>query len=81
MLAAALDGWVVVLDPRLGRLLALDERMQRVWRLCQGLTTEEIVSRLGEPPERIAPALRALEEAGLASLHDGTWVTAHLRWV
>ena len=42
LLAAELDGRIVVLDAAHARVIVLDERLQRIWRACDGRTTEEI---------------------------------------
>lgn len=81
LLAAELDGEVVLLDVAQARLIHLDPEVRRVWEACDGRTTAEVAAALGGPEERLAESLRGLAAAGVVGEEDGRWRRAALRWV
>jgi DNA-binding transcriptional ArsR family regulator len=81
LLAADLDGRIVVLDAAHVRLILLDARSQRIWRACSGRTRDEIAAAIGETVPALTPALEELAGAGLISASDGRWTQAPVTWV
>jgi len=81
MLAAVLDGRVVMLDIRQARVLLLDPRTERIWRTCTGLTSEEIAGIVREAPADVTHTLDELAAAGLISLDRDRWNQAHVTWI
>ena len=81
MLAALLDGRVVVLDAQNARVILLDPRSERIWRACSGVVGEEIATTVGEASSDVMHALRELAETGLVSSKQGRWSQAHVTWI
>ncbi len=81
LLAAELDGEILLLDVEQARLIHLDPEARRVWEACEGRTTAEVTAALDGPEERLAESLRGLAAAGVVREEDGRWRRAALRWV
>jgi hypothetical protein len=89
MLAAVLDGRVVVLDSHHARVMLLDPPTERTWRACAGLTVEEIAARVGRTSSEVMRTLQDLNEAGLVSRDDAgptarkepRWHQAPVTWI
>lgn len=70
-----------MLDTRHGRVLLLDARTHDIWRLCRGLTAEEIAARRAETLPAVTTLLQALADVGLVTPDQGKWTAAAVRWV
>jgi len=81
MLAAVLDGSVVVLDTQHARVMLLDPPTERIWRACTGLIAEDIATLVREATSTVLATLRELAEAGLISSENGRWNQAHMTWI
>jgi predicted transcriptional regulator len=81
MLAAVLDGRVVVLDTKNAHVMLMDAQTERVWRSCRGLTEKEIAARLEETSPSVLSTLRELTEVGLVRREDDRWTQADVAWV
>jgi hypothetical protein len=81
MLAATLDGRVIVLDTKNARVVLMDARSERVWRSCRGLTEKEIATHLGEAPLSVQSTLLDLVAAGLVIREHNRWTQADVAWV
>jgi hypothetical protein len=81
MLAATLDGRVVVLDTRQARVVLFDPRMEGIWRACTGLFAGEIAGFVHEDFSTVDAALRELDEVGLVTSKDGRWSQAPITWI
>jgi predicted transcriptional regulator len=81
MLAAVLDGRVVVLDTKNAHVMLMDAQTERVWRSCRGLTEKEIAARLEETSPSVLSTLRELAEVGLVRREDDRWTQADVAWV
>lgn len=81
LLAAVLDGRVVVLDAHQARVILLDPENERIWRACSGRVTDEIAAGLGRSSTEVAGALRALAEAGLVTSEGSKWTQVPVTWV
>lgn len=81
MLAATLDGRVIVLDTKNARVVLMDARSERVWRSCRGLTEKEIATHLGEAALPVQSVLRDLAAAGLVTREHDRWTQADVAWV
>ena len=81
LLAAVLDGQIVVLDTHQARVMVLDPRSERIWRACAGVLEDAIATSMGEPAPRVLSTLRDLAEAGLIYLERGRWRQAPVRWI
>jgi len=81
MLAATLDGRVIVLDTKNARVVLMDALSERVWRSCRGLTEKEIATHLGEAPLSVQSSLQDLVAAGLVTREQDSWTQANVAWV
>ncbi len=81
LLAADLDGRIVVLDAARARVILLDARSERIWRACTGRAPDEIAQATGEDLAALSRALDDLAAAGLIAPSAGRWTQAPLRWV
>ena len=81
LLAADLDGRVVVLDAARARVIMLDARLERIWRSCSGRTREELAAATGETVPNLTRALEGLAGAGLISASAGRWNQAVVTWI
>lgn len=81
MLAAMLDGQVVVLDTKRAHVLLMDARTEQVWRSCRGLTGEEIAAQLGHAPSSVKSTLRELVAVGLVTCDHDRWTQEDVEWV
>jgi hypothetical protein len=81
LLAAELDGQIVVLDAAHARIIVLDERSERIWRACSGRTAEEIALQTGEAAPRLIRPLEELAAAGLIVRTAGRWSQVPVTWV
>jgi predicted Rossmann fold nucleotide-binding protein DprA/Smf involved in DNA uptake len=81
MLAATLDGRVIVLDTKNARVVLMDAQSERVWRSCRGLTEKEIATHLGEAPLSVQSTLLDLVVAGLVIREQDRWTQADVAWV
>jgi hypothetical protein len=81
LLAADLDGRIVVLDSGHARVILLDARSERTWRACAGRTAEEISGLVGETVLAVTHALQDLAGAGLISASAGRWSQVPVTWV
>ncbi|HEY6103085.1 MAG TPA: hypothetical protein VI007_07660 [bacterium] len=81
LLAAVLDGRVVVLDTHQARVILLDPENERIWRACSGRVTDEIAAGLGRSSTEIAGALQNLAEAGLVTSEGPKWTQVPVTWV
>lgn len=80
-LAAAFEDEVVILEAGCGSLLLLDAWAARVWRSCDGSSTEAIVSSSHGTPERVNETLQVLTDAGLVRLVGDEWIQSPVEWV
>lgn len=81
LLAAVLDGRVVVLDAQHARVILLDPRTEQIWRACTGLMGEEIAANVREASSEVRHTLRELAEAGLVSSEQDRWRQARVTWI
>ena len=81
MLAAVLDGQVVVLDTKNAHVLLMDARTEQVWRSCRGLTGEEIAAQLGHAPSFVKSTLRGLVAVGLVTCDHNRWTQTDVAWI
>ncbi len=79
--AAAFEDEIVILKVEDGSLLRLDSWASRIWRSCEGSTTEAIASSARGPAERVRETLHALSDAGLVRRVDAAWVRNPVEWV
>ena len=79
--AAAFEDEVVILDAEGTTLLLLDSWAARIWRSCEGRSTEAIQSASGGMAERVEETLQALARAGLILPVGDTWVRSPVEWV
>jgi hypothetical protein len=81
LLAAELDGRIVVLDATHARVILLDERSERIWRACRKRTIQEIALDTGEAASGLIRALEALTAAGLVVASAARWSQVPVTWV
>jgi hypothetical protein len=81
VLAAAFEDEVVVLAPDHPSLLLLDAWAARVWRSCDGSSTEAIVASMDGPAARVHETLEALTDAGLIRRAGKGWTSGPVEWV
>ncbi len=80
-LAAAFEEEVVILDADRGTLLLLDAWAAKVWRFCDGSTTQAIASSSGGAAERVRETLQSLTDAGLVRQVGEEWIRSQVSWV
>jgi hypothetical protein len=81
LLAADLDGRIVVLDAGHARVILLDTRSERIWRACGGRTGKEISTAVGDTVANVIQTLQDLSGAGLISASGGRWSQVPVTWV
>jgi CRP-like cAMP-binding protein len=81
LLAAVLDGRVVVLDAQRARVILLDPGTERIWRACTGSTIDEIASRVGQTSPGVMRALRDLDDVGLVTVDQSRWRQTTVAWI
>ena len=80
LLAAVIDGRVVVLDTRQARVILLDPESERVWRACSGRVADAIAAELNRSPAEVAGALQNLADAGLIMSEGSKWTQVPVTW-
>jgi Coenzyme PQQ synthesis protein D (PqqD) len=80
-LAAAFEDEVVILDVGRGSLLLLDAWAAQIWRSCDGLSTEAIITSSNGVAERVRETLQALTDAGLIWRVSEEWIRGSVEWV
>lgn len=81
MLAAVLDGRMVVLDARNAQVMLLDQRSERIWRACVGRSAGEVAAIVREGLPEVSAVLDDLAAAGLLAVTEGRWTQAAVQWV
>lgn len=80
-IAAAFGDEVVILASDHASLLLLDAWAARVWRSCDGSSTEAIVACMDGPAARVHETLEALTDAGLIRQVGNEWTHGPVDWV